>query len=420
MKVLHVNAKDRIGGAARAAYRIHKGLIELGIDSEMLVQRKSSSEPEILTPYESKIKRLYARSRSYIGYLIQKAQYTSNNVLHSSNVLPSGLHRKINRSDADIVHLHWINDEMISIKEISKITKPIVWTLHDMWFFCGAEHCDDLEYPGRYKEGYHKKNRPSKYGKIDIDRWVWERKKSYWKKGETEFNFVTPSTWLAQCLKESALFRGQQAEVIPNGLDTSLFKPIEKHIARNILNLPGEKKIILFGAIGSTSNPLKGFKTLKNSIEILSNKTGAESNFRFLVFGNSHKHKAYINGIATQYLGTIHDNITLSLVYSAADVMIVPSFLEAFGQTASESMACGTPVAAFNATGLKDIVDHKKNGYLAKPYEAADLAKGIKWILEDRERLIELSNKARKKAQIEFNIEKVTAQYLNFYKEIIN
>ena len=415
-KVVHINFSDLIGGASRAAYRIHKGLLEQNVDSQMLVQKKESNEPEIITPYSSKMKKIIPILRPYVNSIVQKLQHTENPILHSSNVLPSGLHKMINSSDADIVHLHWINGEMISIKEIAKIKKPIVWTLHDMWVFSGAEHCDDLENSGRFKGGYTKENRPETYSKLDIDRWTWLRKKKHWQ--NIKFNFVTPSTWLANCLSESKLFKGQQATVIPNGLDTTVFKPTDKRIAREILNLPVSKKIVLYGAMGAESNPIKGYQKLTEAKKILYKNKDIQDVY-FLVFGNDYRKTEQTEGFTTQYLGGIDDNITLSLVYSAADVMVVPSLMEAFGQTASEAMACGTPVVAFNATGLKDIVDHKKNGYLAEPYDSEDLARGIKWILENEKREKELGINARNKVENDFNIEKVSKQYISLYRKIL-
>ena len=330
----------------------------------------------------------------------------------SQNVLPSGLHKRINTSDADIVHLHWINGEMISIKEVAKIEKPIVCTLHDMWAFNGAEHYDNLDNSERYVEGYKRNNRPSNYAGVDIDRWTWNRKMKYWQ--DVQFNFVTPSNWLADCLSRSKLFEGQEAEVIPNGLETSIFKPTKKNITREILNLPEGKKIILYGALSAENDPIKGYQKLMGA-----KNYHKQSDLYFVVFGNDYKRTENSKGVITQLMGRINDNVTLSLIYSAADVMVVPSIMEAFGQTASEAMACGTPVVAFNNTGSKDIVDHKENGYLAEPYSSNDLARGIEWVLADENRNKWLSKQARKKAEEQFDIEKVAKRYMKFYKKVV-
>ncbi|MEX0595091.1 MAG: glycosyltransferase, partial [Candidatus Paceibacterota bacterium] len=330
MKVLHINSSDILGGAARAAYRIHKGLLGHGISSKMLVQNKKSNEPKIETPYSTKTKKIISILRPYVNSMVQKLQHKGNPIYHSSNILPSGLHKMINSSEADIVHLHWINAEMISIREISKINKPIIWTLHDMWAFSGAEHIDDWDNPGRYKYGYSKKNRPDMYSGIDIDRWTWKRKKKYW--DDLNINFVTPSNWLATCYGQSALFKNKEADVIPNGLDTTVFKATKKQLARQILNLPDKKKIVLYGAFSAESNPIKGYQKMIEAKKILYNNKSMQDAF-YLVFGNDYPKTEQMDSFTTQYLGRIDDNITLSLVYSAADVMVVPSIMEAFGQT---------------------------------------------------------------------------------------
>jgi len=417
MKVLQVSTRDILGGAARAANRLHKGLLDSNFDSKMLVQRKESGLPSVQTPYESKIAKVYSILRPYANFLLQKLQKTTNPIYHSSNILPSGIHKVINKSDADIVHLHWINEEMISIREIGKINKPTVWTFHDMWPFCGAEHYHDLESPGRFKDGYTPKNRPESYGALDIDRWTYNRKLKNW--SEKKISVITPSNWLANHASDSKIFSDKNIEVIPNGIDLNLFKPTKKKIARNILDLPQEKKIVGFGAMNATSNPIKGYEKLEKAKQYLMNENFSEE-LLFLVFGNSHRYLDSCGKVNTQYLGTITDDITLSLVYSAADAMVVPSLIDNLPNTTVESIACGTPVISFEAGGIPDIVDHESNGFLAKPYDPKDLASGITWILKDDRRLEELSKNARKKAKSKFDIEKVTKLHIKKYKEVLS
>lgn len=417
MKILHISRHDVKGGAAIAAYRLHSGLISEGIESRLYVQNKISNDSSVTSRYKSDLGKKYAKFRSYLNNLLQRLQKTDNPTSHSGCFLPSGLHKIINNSDADIVHLHWINGEMISVKEISKIKKPIVWTLHDMWIFCGAEHIDNLNSPYRYREGYKKKNRPKNHSGIDIDRWTWKRKRKYWMKGVI-FNLVTPSSWLAECVFYSQLFNGKHAIVIPNGLDTQIFKPIEKKVARRNLNLPDSRQIILSSATPG-SNTLKGFKALEKALDLFEKRGVEKGNLLLCIFGrNESGINNDIAGIETVYLGSISNNETLSLVYSAADVMISPSFVESFGQTLSESMACGTPVVAFDTSGIKDIIDHKVNGYLAKPFSPSDLATGIEWVLQQTDSK-KLTQNARNKVLNLFDLNVVTQKYLNLYAEIL-
>jgi len=273
---------------------------------------------------------------------------------------------------------------MLRIEELKRVNKPIVWTLHDMWAFTGGCHyCDDCD---RFQQDCGNCPQLNKNGKNDLSRSVLKRKKKAW--AGLDVTIVTPSTWLAKCAKKSSLFKGQRIEVIHNGLDLNLYKPVDKTFACKIWNLSINKKLILFGAMS-------------------------------VVFGASEPENPPDFGLPVHYLARLHDDVSLSLLYAAADVMVVPSRQEAFGQTASESLACGTPVVSFGATGLLDIVYHKINGYLAKPFNTSDLAAGINWVLSNENRHKELCANAREKAVESFDIEKVAGQYARLYGEIL-
>jgi glycosyltransferase involved in cell wall biosynthesis len=194
----------------------------------------------------------------------------------------------------------------------------------------------------------------------DISRWVWWRKTKAWK--NLDLTIVTPSQWLANCARNSSLFKDLRIEVIHNGLDIQRFKPIEKNTARHLLGLPQDKQLILFGSVSPTSDNRKGFLLLKPALQKLSQSPMLQERLELVIFGASEPKEPIDVGFKIRYLGRLNDDISLALTYSAADVMIVQSIQEAFGQTASESLSCGTPVVAFNANGLKDIVDHQQNG----------------------------------------------------------
>lgn len=419
MKILQLSLTDLKGGAGRAAYRLHRGWIQKGVDSRMLVQSRYSEEPSVeAADSGSRFWRFYNQVRPLVNKAVQRLQKTTNTVFHSANFLPSRLHKRINNSDADIVHLHWVGAEMISVKEISKIDKPLVWTFHDMWAFCGSEHYDDLQSPGRYKTGYYRNNRPPNHVGIDIDRWTWNRKRKSWK--DKVFFIVTPSRWLADCAAESALFRNQMIKTIPNGLDLDVYKPIDKEYAREKLNIFDQNKIkyILFGAMSATSDERKGYKELSKALDYLGNKYD-KKHFRLIIFGSEGHNNNPDFGLPVTYLGKLEKDETLALAYSAADVMVVPSLQDNLPNTAVEAIACGTPIAAYNIGGLPDIIDHKENGYLACPYDHRELSDGIAWILREDDRLQQLKETARKKVLDRFDIKKVVKQYYELYDKIL-
>jgi glycosyltransferase involved in cell wall biosynthesis len=408
LKILHISHNDSIGGAARLAYALHCGLINNNIDSKMLVVKKLTDDNNAQGATNNLAKAIRI-IRPYLFKPLTKKLKKFNKTHYSVNLLPSKILKKINESDADILHLHWIGDETISIKEIAKIKKPIVWTFHDMWPFCSIEHIslyDDKPYITNYDN------------KSFIEKWTFNRKKKYWiNKGMT---IAACSNWIKNCTEESLIFKNKQVKLIPNGIDCNTFKPLEKIDARNTLKININKKIILFGAMNSTSDPNKGYQFLKKALIKLNNHTSSKDT-EIYVFGDSDapkKQKANIQ-IPITYMGKITDNNKLALLYSAADVMVVPSVKETFGLTALESIACGTPVVVFKAeTGLVDFILHKENGYQAKAFEADDLAKGITWVLEDKNRWKMLSKNAREIA-LRFSLEKMVDNYINLYSDII-
>ncbi|MBD2773261.1 glycosyltransferase family 4 protein [Iningainema tapete] len=412
MKVLHLSTFDIKGGAARAAYRLHQGLQDIGVNSQMLVLEKSSDDKSVIEP-RTRLSQGIARSKITFDALPLKLYRQRQNTLLSLQWLPDRSAQKIAQLHPDIINLHWISCGFMQIETLAKLNRPLVFTLHDMWAFTGGCHysgdCD------RYTISCGACPQLGSSKDKDLSRWVWQRKAKAWR--NLNLTIVSPSCWLAKCASSSSLFRNLRIEVIPHGLDTQMYRPIAQHQARELLKLPQDKQLILFGAIQATRNQNKGFNLLQPTLQELS-KCGWKDKLEIVIFGAEQPENPPDLALRTHYLGHLHDDLSLTVVYSAADVMIVPSIQEAFGQTAAESLACGTPVVGFNATGLKDIVNHQQNGYLAKPYEVEDLTKGIAWVLENPDRHQKLSHCARKKAEQEFRMEIQARRYLTLCQEI--
>lgn len=409
MKILNLNKSDINGGAARAAYRIHNALRKLNIDSYMSVDNKQSGDWTVFVSkgFHAELKIKINRFVSNLALLFFK---TNNQILHSLSFFTSGKLVAINKIDMDIIHLHWVQGEMLSIAEIGKINKPIVWTLHDMWAFCGAEHYTQGK---RYISGYYKDNCPLYEKRFDLNRWVWNKKKKHWKE---PIHIITPSHWLATCVKESALMCDWPVSVIPNAIDTDCWQPIEKIEARQLLNLPHNKKLLLFGAMGGGNDPRKGFDLLLLALQqIKDNRREIE----LVVFGQLAPKNPPDLGFKVHYMGHLHDDISLRLLYSAADIMLIPSRQDNLPNTGVESLACGTPIVAFNTCGLPDIVRHRETGYLANAFETDDFSNGILWVLEDKERQKYLSRNARQYAVENFSYRVVAEKYLALYESII-
>lgn len=411
MKITHLSS-DNNGGAARAANRIHNAIISQSSHvSNMLLRFNNGDDWRIAT--------LNSKVSNHLPLLYQTLDYFPARFQHADSIPRSPAWFSsinvdaINKSDSDLIHLHWICNGFVSIKDIARFTKPLVWTLHDMWAFCGAEHLASDDPEARWRRGYSKENRDPRYSGIDVDRWTWNRKLTRWKR---RIEIVAPSRWLANCAKGSVLMKDWNITCIPNPIDTALFKPISKIQARKILNLPLEPRIILFGAIKGIQLSYKGWDLLEPALKQFSSKNKSTN---VVVFGQKESQEGVDLGMPTYWLGHLHDDYSLALVYSAADVMVVPSRQEAFGQTASEAQACGCPVVAFGATGLLDIVEHGETGYLAEPYSSEDLSKGIEWVLADEERHAKLSVQARVRAIRLWSYQVVIPQYLDVYRKAV-
>jgi glycosyltransferase involved in cell wall biosynthesis len=414
MKVLVMNTADVEGGAARCAHRLHNGLRNANIDSVYFVQKKWGHDDDVLTS-KSWMSRFMADFRPGIDRIPMRLYPNRQRSPFSTGLMSSFNTKSLLKIKPDIINLHYIGEGFLPIRSLSKMQKPIVWTLHDSWPFTGGCHL-----PGNcnaYEKncgncpilGSHKPN--------DLSHWILQHKKRQWH--DLNITIATGSNWLAECARKSALFRDLRIEAINPGLDLKTYTPIDRVTARSILNLPQDKKLILFGAMHSTKDSNKGFQFLHPAVAHLA-KSELGTNTEVVVFGSAKPNNAPDFGVPTHYLGRLHDDISLAVLYSAADVMVVPSIRESFGQTASESMSCGTPVVAFGATGLLDIVTHKYNGYLATPYSHLDLADGIKWILSQNEIEMKiLRNNARETARVHFSIELMTKKYLNLFDDVL-
>ena len=412
LKPLIVSQSDISGGGPRAANRLHHSLVNTNIDSTMRVNSKQSDDWRVFSSH-GKLDKFFSKLYPVMDQATTKLQHTNNLVLHSPCRFSSLKAAEINVSDIDVVNLHWIGSGFLSVEELTRIRKPIVWTLHDMWAFCGAEHYAPDQDNTRWREGYTKNNRDSMHSGFDIDRWTWRRKKKAW---NNPFHINCPSKWLADCAANSELMHDWPISVIPNPLDTDRFKPFPKKLAREILGLPIDAKLVLFGAIGGGSDPRKGWDLLQDA---LSQLVGKLDNLNAVIFGQSEPKILPQLKLPLHWMGHLHDDTTLALLYSAVDATIVPSRQENLPQSGTEAQACGCPVIAFNTTGLSDVVEHKVTGYLAEPFCTEDLANGIEWVIEDTTRHQKLIINAREHAVKLWSQDVVIPQYLELYQSAI-
>lgn len=410
MKILHLNTHDTQGGAARAAYRLHRALLSEGIDSKILVQTKASDDPTVIGS-ENKIEKAANILRPFLDSLPVKKYKNKTQTLFSPAWLPfSQIPNKITQINPDIVHLHWICGGMMSVQDLARIKKPIVWSLHDMWAFTGGEHYDEEQQHYIQQCGCSKVlgSNDSK----DLSYKGWKQKFKAYAQIDN-MSIVGLSHWMHNSAKKSSLLSKKNHFCIPNPIDTAVFDLFDKIQARQLLSLAANKKIVLFGAMNATSDYRKGYNQLIQALDLISD------DYELVIFGSSEPLQAPKFKQAVHYLGHLHDDISLRILYSAADVMVVPSLQENLSNAIMESLACGTPVVAFDIGGNSDMIDHKVNGYLAKPFEPKDLAKGIQWILSTPE-YNQLCDNARQKIVTTFDNQIVAKQYIELYKDILS
>ena len=406
MKILHVNYSDTVGGAAIGANRLHRALMKNSVNSEMLVIERSSNEQNIYGPEKSLEQLISSSKKIFSRFIKRKLIKTDNKETFSFNYFKTNIVDKIKNLNPDVVHIHWIGNEMISISQLKKIKKPILWTFWDMWPFCGAEHHSNDH---RYIDGYTKNNRPNNEEGFDVNRFIWNYKRKHF---DFEFTINAPSKWLTNEIKKSFLFKNKKLINIPPNLDINFWHQEDKDFSKKVYSLDSQKKFLLFGSATAT-NHRKGFDFL---VKLFDQKKF--SNTKLLIFGERPKNLEKLK-IDHMYVGRVTNNLALKLLYSCADLLLLPSKIEIFGQLGLEAQACGLPCVTFEKTGPVDYVKHKTTGYVSKYLDIDDFANGINWILDDS-RYSELSKKGIEFVKQNFNDEIIAQKFIKEYEALLS
>jgi len=315
-----------------------------------------------------------------------------------------------------VINLHWLGDGTLSIEEVGRLQKPVVLTLHDMWAFCGAEH---YVTDTRYRDGYLHENRADGEHGRDWNRRTWERKIEHWRR---PMHVVAPSRWLAQCARDSVLMSDWPVHVIPNALDTTVWRPVARSTARDVLGLPQHARLLLFSAMGDSAQWVKGWDLVSDVLGRLgSSGDPAANDIQFIVIGRKRRTSGpEVFGPQRHHdLGLITDERIHRLAYAAADAVLVTSRAEAFGQVATEAQACGTPVVAFAVGGLTDVIQDGVTGRTVTPFDTEEFAQAVLDVLgapeDDRARIGDAA--ARRVAAL-YAPSSVAAQYRGLMMEI--
>jgi len=421
IKVTLINTSDSTGGAAIACRRLFYSLKKNPSIIPVLIARDvNKRDDNIISTTEG----WYHKLLNIINFAVERIYFifiaSSKSVRFLFSIGNTGIDISKNKSvkESDIIHLHWINHGFLSLKSIDKLLslkKSVVWTLHDMWTFTGGCH-----YSGSCNQyinncgicPFIKKPKQN-----DLSNKIWKRKKQVFL-SHNNLTIVTCSQWLANCAKESSLLKNHQIINIPNPIDTNKYLPKDKTISKDSLNLNQSKRYILFAAV-NINNYLKGFNFFLESLKILKTEYRITNEIEILIAGKTKPHPIF-NEIPFKciFLQSISED-DMPNIYNASDIYVTTSIQENLPNTIMESLSCGVPVVAFNIGGIPEMIDHRKNGWLALYKSAADIAKGIYWCLFEAD-YNDISGYAREKVINNYSESIVAQKYIQLYSNLLN
>ena len=414
MRILIVNTSERTGGAAVAASRLMEALCNYGVKAKMLVRDK---ETQSLT-----VSALPGQRRSQCHFLWERFViwlhlYFRRQHLFDIDIANAGtdITRLPEFQEADVIHLHWVNQGMLSLKNIRKILesgKPVVWTMHDIWPATAICHyargCEAFQTECRHC--------PLMSGALDFSYRVWQQKQRMLQ-GQ-RVTYVACSQWLADEARKSALLKGQLVTSIPNPIDTHVFRPQDKQEARRALNLPTDKRIILFVSQRVT-DPRKGMSYFVDAVAKLVEKhPEMKQNTVVAILGGHAEDVASQLSLPACPLGYVSNPKRIVEVYNSADAFVLPSLEDNLPNTLMESMACGVPCVGFQVGGIPEMIDHRQNGYVARFRDVDDLAAGIRYVLDEAD-YAELSKSAVQKVAHSYSQQSVAKRYVEIYESAI-
>jgi glycosyltransferase involved in cell wall biosynthesis len=416
MKVIHVSSSDMAGGAAIACKRIVDAQALNGIDASLIVQKKISSDPKVYPASISQSSKLHYLIRLILDEGFIRLLTNQERGRFSNPVIGIDISEHPRIVSSDVINLQWINGGFISLNSIEKISqlgKPIVWTLHDMWAFTGGCH-----YVGDCDKFLSEcKNCPAlklSSGK-DLSNKIFNRKREIFNK--LNLTIVTTSRWLASEASRSKLLKEKRVHIIPTPIDSQIYQPINKNLAREKLSLSSGKKIILFGAM-NLNDERKGFRYLIEALKVIKTLSG-NSEIELAVFGKLDESALSRIPFKVNQLGQLKTEDEIVAAYNSADVFVAPSLEDNLPNTIMESMACGTPVVAFDIGGIPDMVDNGKNGILTKLKSVEELAGGILKIISDDDLQGKMSIASREKIVNVFSQASVVGKYKVLYNNLI-
>lgn len=412
-RVVHLSHTDSGAGAGRAAYRIHRALLGEGIDSSMIVGHKRTSDDSVIAAAGGGLRRLRARGYEYLEAKCSKYRARKGGAYVSLSTCGYfAAARDPCVRAADIVCLYWINGGFIRPEGLAGLSQPIVWRLSDVWPFSGGCH-----YPGgcdRFVVRCGECPQLSVPRTEDRSRQLWERKARAWQR--LDFTIVAPTRWIADLAARSSLFGNRRIEIIPTGVDLLRYRPQDQRHARELLGVPVSKDVILFVSNDILGDTRKGYGDLLAALKEIAADGGDK--YHVLLVGAIERGALSGFPLKVTALGRLSDDHSLNLAYASSDLVVCPSSQDNLPNTALEAIACGIPVVGYDVGGMRDIVDHQRNGFLAYVGSITELANGIRWVLEEERRRNRLRQAAREKAEATFSMSTQAKRYISLFQEL--
>ena len=411
LRVVHANTYD-CGGAAQAGLRLHHALLAAGVESRFVVAGKSGEDPTVIEA-PGRLHRWLWPLTPRLDYRIARLLAPWGPKPWGSSMLPGSAFSFIESLRPDIIHLHGVSHGFLSIAQIGRLTRPVVWTLHDLWALGpGYGYRIEAEAALQSVEPFQPLVVGAPFHRLARN--IWNRKLRHWRR--LNLTLVAPSRWLAEEARRSEIFRGRPVLTIPYSVPLQRFRPIDRVSARTALGLPQDRPLLLFGAAGADA-PRKGADLLGAALSLL---TRSRPDLRVVVFGPASEAWLRDCPIEVHRLGAISDEDDLARVYAACDLFACPSREDNLPNTVLESLACGTPVVGFRVGGLPDLVQDGINGFLAAPFDTAELAKNIQCVLDLADAGPSLGAAARRLAEERYSPGQTSLRYLPLYRELMN
>lgn len=415
MRVLLINTSEQIGGAAIASHRLMEALKDNGIKAKLLVRDKQTDEVTVV-PLRKSWRNLW--NFLWERIVIWKANRFRKHQLFAVDIANTGtdITGLPEFQQADVIHLHWVNQGMLSLKNLRAILasgKPVVWTMHDMWPITGI--CHHAETCRLYTTHCHTCPLLLRGHPKDLSYKVFEQKRQLYATGR--LTFIACSRWLEGLARQSALTQGHPVTNIPNPINIRVFRPLDRQQIRQRLGLPSDKYLLLFSSMKITDKR-KGIDYLVEACRLLSqNYPDFSRRLAVVVMGKASEEYNGLFPFPVFSLSYRSGEKEIADVYNAVDLFVTPSLMENLPNTIMEAMACGIPCVGFHIGGIPQMIDHLHNGYVAQYKSADDLANGIFWSLNDGD-YPRLSEEARRKVVTNYSAAVIARQYIQVYNQI--